>query len=49
MISKIFVLLTSFVHHDTPVVQQHRVISVSVPEDEIIIENVRPDMSSMYY
>jgi hypothetical protein len=49
MFSKLFILLTSFVHHDTPVVQQHRVITVTVPEDEIIIETVRPEMASMYY
>lgn len=49
MISKIFVLLASFVHHDIPTVQQHRVITVTVPEDEIIIETVRPEMASMYY
>ena len=49
MFSKIFILLTSFVHTDTTPVQQNKVISVSVPEDEIVIENVRPDMSSMYY
>lgn len=49
MISKLFILLTSFVHTDTAPVQQNRVIIVSVPEDEIIIENVRPEMASMYY
>lgn len=49
MISKLFILLSSFVHHDTTPVEQKRVIIVSVPEDEIVIENVRPDMSSMYY
>ena len=49
MISKLFILLSSFVHHDTTPVPQDRVIIVSVPEDEIVIENVRPEMSSMYY
>ena len=49
MISKIFVLLTSFINAGTPTVQQDRVISVSVPEVEIVIENVRPEMASVYY
>ena len=49
MISKLFILLSSFVHTDTAPVQQDRVISVSVPEDEIVIENVRPEMASVYY
>lgn len=49
MISKMFILLASFVHHDTVPVQHERVISVSVPEDEIVIENVRPEVASMYY
>ena len=49
MFSKIFILLTSFVHTDTAPVEQKRVIVVSVPEDEIIIENVRPEVASMYY
>jgi len=48
MISKLFILLTSFVHHDTvEPVKVHPV--VSVPEDEIVIENIRPEMASMYY
>jgi hypothetical protein len=49
MISKLFILLTSFVHHDNVPVQQERVIVVTVPEDEIVIENVRPEMASVYY
>jgi hypothetical protein len=47
MISKIFVLFTSFFHHDTVEVKVHPV--VSVPEDEIVIENIRPELASMYY
>ena len=49
MISKIFVLLTSFINAGTPPVHQDRVITVTVPEDEIVIETVRPEMASMYY
>ena len=49
MFSKFFILLTSFVYTDTTVVHHERVISVSVPEDEIVIENVRPEMASVYY
>jgi len=47
MISKIFVLFTSFFHHDVAEVKVHPV--VSVPEDEIVIVNIRPEMASMYY
>lgn len=49
MISKFFILLSSFVHHDTAVPEHKPVIVVSVPEDEIVIENIRPEMASMYY
>jgi len=49
MFSKFFILLASFVHGDTDTVQHERVISVSVPEDEIVIENVRPELASVYY
>jgi hypothetical protein len=48
MISKFFILLTSFVHTDTVEPTKVHPI-VSVPEDEIIIENIRPEMASMYY
>ena len=49
MFGKIFVFFSSFFHHDTVPVQQERVIVVSVPEDEIVIESIRPEMASMYY
>jgi hypothetical protein len=49
MFGKIFVFFSSFFHHDTVPVQQEQVIVVSVPEDEIVIENIRPEMASMYY
>ena len=51
MFSKILFVVSSLFAHDTtnPAPVQERVISVSVPEDEIIIENIRPEMASMYY
>ena len=51
MFSKIvFVISSLFAHNTTnPPSVQERVISVSVPEDEIIVENIRPEMASMYY
>ena len=48
MFSKLFILLTSFVHTDT--VEPVKVCPVvTIPEDEIVIENIRPEMASMYY
>ena len=51
MFSKFIFVVSSLFAHDTPNTTpvQERVISVSVPEDEIIIENIRPQMASMYY
>lgn len=51
MFSKIIFVVSSLFAHDTPnpAPVQERVISVSVPEDEIIIENVNPLLISMYY
>ena len=51
MFSKIIFVVSSLFAHDTtnPPPVQERVISVSVPEDEIIIENVNPLLISMYY
>lgn len=47
MFSKIFVLFTSFFHHDA--VEAKVCPVVTIPEDEIVIENIRPEMASMYY
>ena len=51
MFSKIIFVVSSFFAYDTSdhVPVQERVISVSVPEDEIVIENIRPELASMYY
>jgi|688.fasta_scaffold685280_1 hypothetical protein len=49
MFSKVFILISSFLHSDADVVRVQRTISVSVPEDEIVIENIRPEVASMYY
>jgi hypothetical protein len=51
MFSKIIFVVSSLFAHNTAdrVPVQERVISVSVPEDEIVIENIRPEMASMYY
>jgi hypothetical protein len=49
MINKFFILLTSFIYTDVPAVEQERVIVIDMPEDEIVIENIRPEMASMYY
>jgi len=49
MFSKVFIIISSFLHSDVDVVRVERTISVSVPEDEIVIENVRPEFASMYY
>jgi hypothetical protein len=51
MFSKIIFVVSSLFAHNTVdhVPVQERVITVSVPEDEIIIENIRPDMASMYF
>jgi hypothetical protein len=42
MFSKLFIILSHFVYSDTPVAQQEKVIVVTVPEDEIVIENIKP-------
>jgi hypothetical protein len=51
MFSKIIFVVSSLFAHDTSdrVPVQERVISVSVPEDEIVIVNISPEMASMYY
>lgn len=51
MFSKIIFVVSSLFAHDTPNPPpvQERVISVSVPEDEIIIVSIRPVVASMYY
>ena len=51
MFSKIIFVVSSLFAHDTPnhAPVQERVISVSVPEDEIIIDNVPLELVTMYY
>ena len=51
MFSKILFVFTSFFTRDNvePPPVQHHTIVVTVPEDEIVIENIRPEMASMYY
>ena len=51
MFSKIVFVISSLFAHDTqnPAPVQERVISVSVPEDEIIIDNVPLELVPMYY
>jgi len=51
MFSKIIFVVSSLFAHNTidRVPVPERVITVSVPEDEIIVENIVPEMASMYY